>query len=102
MSKSIGRSGLEPLSIEQLETGLCAMMDGKTDRGVFWDDNVAAFRQTVIFAIRETSDLLLSPTIPQRWRFELEAQLEDLIQYIALADRYIERRDFLPASRRPH
>jgi len=68
------------------------MRDGKTDRGAFWDENIAAFRRTVLFAIRETSDALLSPTIPLRWKAELEAQLEELVQYIALADRYIAQR----------
>ena len=104
-------SGPKPLSIEQLETGLRVMKDGRTDLGVFWDEHVAAFRQTVIFAIRETSNALLSPTISMRWREELEAQLENLIEYIALADRYVERRDpgscrpdpeHSPASLRPH
>jgi len=93
-------NGLEPLSIEQLEAGLRVMKDGKTDLGVFWDENVAAFRQTVIFAIRETSNELLSPAIPLRWRVELEAQLEELIQFIALADRYIARRFGPPESDR--
>ena len=93
-------SGPEPLSIEQLEVGLRVMKDGKTDLSVFWDENVAAFRQTVIFAIRETSNALLSPTISPRWRAELEEQLEELIQYIALADRYVARRllSFGPAD----
>ena len=85
-------SGLEPLSIEQLEIGLRILEDGETDLSAFWDKNIVAFKQTVLIAICETSDALLSPTIPLRWRVELEAQLEDLIQYIALADRYIARR----------
>jgi hypothetical protein len=83
---------VEPLSLEQLEAGLRAMSDGNTDLGAFWDANIASFRQTVLFAIRETSDALLSPTITRPWRVELETQLEELIQYIEMADRYIERR----------
>jgi len=97
MSKS-PPSRHEPLSIEQLEAGLRVMKDARAERGGFWDENVAAFRMTVLFALRETSDLLLSPTIPPRWRVELEAQLEDLVEYLALADRYIEQRDYLPVS----
>jgi len=94
--------GLEPLSIDELETGLRVLKDARTERGLFWDENVAAFRVTVLSAIRETSDLLLTPTIPPRWRVELEAQLEDLVRYLALADRYVERRDLVPASSLRH
>ena len=81
-----------PLSIEYLETGLRIMSEGQTDLNDFWDENVDAFRQTVFLAIRETSNALLSSTLPACWRSELEAQLEQLIKYVALADRYIERR----------
>ena len=45
----------------------------------------------MLFAIRETSDALLSPKIPLRWRIELESQLDALVRYIKLADRYIAR-----------
>jgi hypothetical protein len=101
----------KPLTIEELEIGLRALHDRDTDLSAFWDEHIAAFRQTVLFAIRETSDALLSPTIPLRWRVELQAQLEDLVKYITLADRYIERRSLslgsadpgLPLTRlRPH
>src|SRR6478609_63756 len=81
-----------PMSIEQLEVGLRVLEGGRTDLRGFWDENVAPFRQTVLFAIRETSDALLSPTISLCWRAELEAQLDELFQYLGLADRYIERR----------
>ena len=81
-----------PLSIEQLEMGLRLLGRGDLDHNAFWDEHIGAFRQTVLFAIRETSDALLSPAIPLRWRVELEGQLEDLVQYIELADRYIARR----------
>ena len=84
--------GAGPLSIEQLEEGLRLLGRGDVDQNAFWDENVEAFRQTVLFAIRETSDALLSPGIPRRWSAELETQLETLIQYIELADRYIARR----------
>jgi hypothetical protein len=89
--------GLEPLSVEELETGLRIMIDDATDLGAFWDEHIAGFRQSVLLAIRETTDVLLSTTIPLRWRVELEAQLEGLIQYVELADRYIARRSVNPA-----
>lgn len=84
--------GNDPLSIEQLEAGLRLLGRGDVDQTAFWDENIEAFRQTVLFAIRETSDALLSPRIPRSWSAELEGQLELLIQYIELADRYIARR----------
>lgn len=85
----VGPRAVAPLSIEQLEAGLRVMSEGSTDLHHFWDDNVEAFRKTVLFAIRETSDALLSPRIPAHWRIELEAQLEDLVRYMEVADRYI-------------
>ena len=81
-----------PLSIEQLEEGLRLLGRGDVDQNAFWDENIDAFRQTVLLAIRETSDALLSPRIPTRWSLELEGQLEALVQYIEIADRYIARR----------
>lgn len=92
-----GASGVEPLSIEQLEMGLRVMGDARQDRRAFWDENIAAYRHTVLHAIRETSDALLSPTITLRWRVELEGQLEELVRYLALADRYIARQALNPA-----
>jgi len=89
---AIGRGTQEPLSIEQLEIGLRVLGDRTSDLDLFWEQNIDAFRRTVIFAIRETSDVLLSPVIPLGWRVELESQLEDLVGYIELADRYIARR----------
>jgi hypothetical protein len=83
---------VDPLSIEELESGLRIMDDRETDLNAFWDENIAAFRQTVLLAIRETSDALLSPTMPLHWRVELQSQLETLLQYIELADRYVARR----------
>lgn len=105
MSKPKGHhpaTRLEPLSIEQLEAGLRVMKEAQTKRGMFWDQNVASFRDTVLFALGETSDLLLSPTISPRWRVELEAQLEELVQYLDLADRYIERREPVTLSSLRH
>src|SRR3954471_349794 len=87
------RSRARPLSVEQLETGVRLLDRGDTDHTAFWDANIEAFTSTVLFAIRETSDSLLSPSISLRWRVELESQLEALVQYIELADRYVARRD---------
>ena len=81
-----------PLTVEELETGLRLLGRDDIDRNAFWDQNIAAFRQTVLLAIRETSDALLSPGITLRWRLEFEAQLQDLAQYIEIADRYIAER----------
>jgi hypothetical protein len=85
-------SGVSPLTIEELETGLRLLGRGDVDQTAFWDENIAAFRQTVLLAIRETSDALLSPVVTLRWRVELEAQLQELVHYIELADSYISRR----------
>jgi hypothetical protein len=81
-----------PLSIEDLETGLRLLGQGGIDHNSFWDKNIEAFRQTVLLAIRDTSDALLSPAIPMRWQIQLERELESLVEYVELADRYIARR----------
>jgi len=80
------------LSIEQLEAGLRILDSRDCDLNEFWDENIEAFRRTVLLALRDTSDALLSPTIPLRWRVELESQLDGLVQYVELADRYLARR----------
>ena len=99
------------LSIEELEEGLRLLGRGDIDQNAFWDQNIAAFRHTVLLAIRDTSDALLSPRIPLRWSLELQTQLEALVQYVELADRYIARRflsaggpvlPFQPARSRAH
>lgn len=82
----------DPLSIEQLEAGLRVMDSKDVSLRAFWDENIAAFRQTVLFAIGETSETLRTPMIPLDCRIELESQLEDLVRYFELADRYIVRR----------
>jgi|tagenome__1003787_1003787.scaffolds.fasta_scaffold20959530_1 hypothetical protein len=53
---------------------------------------MARFRQTVLFAVRETSDALLSPHIVRHRRVELEQQLEALVQYLEPADQYVAKR----------
>lgn len=79
-------------TIEELETGLRMLGREDVDLNAFWDQNIVAFRQTVLLAIRETSDALLSPGMTLRWRIEMEDQLEDLARYIKLADLYLARR----------
>ena len=80
------------LTIEQLEEGLRLLQRGDVDQNAFWDANVDAFRQTVLVAIHDTSEALLSAGIPMRWALELEDQLKALVRYIDLADDYIARR----------
>ena len=78
------------LSLSELEDGLRVL---QTDRAAqFWEENVVAFRQTVLAAIRDTSHALTSPDIPVRWRIELEGQLEDLQRYLRSADEHIAAR----------
>lgn len=77
------------LSIKELEAGLEVLARADVDECAFWDQNVGVFRQTVLLAIRETSDALLSSRMSDDWRSDLEAQLEALVQYVDLADRYI-------------
>jgi hypothetical protein len=85
-----GRVG--PLSVEQLEAGLRVLKSVDISLDDFWDEHIASFRQTVLLAIRETSDALLSPSIALHWRVRFESQLEALVEYLKLADRYIARR----------
>ena len=85
-------------TIEELEIGLRMLGRADLDRNAFWDANIASFRQTVLIAIRETSTALLSPNITSAWRSELEHQLEALVQYIELAQRYSERRSICGSS----
>jgi hypothetical protein len=89
-------SRIRPLSIEQLELGLQVLDHADTDLNLFWDRNIDAFTKTVLLAIHETSDALLSPTTPLRWRAELENDLKDLLQCFDLADRYRGRRLLSP------
>jgi hypothetical protein len=86
------RHSVVPLSIEHLEAALRVMGEGETELSAFWDENIGPFRQTVLFAIQETSNALLSSKVPVGWRARLESELEELVQYIELADRYIARR----------
>ena len=93
------------LTIEELEIGLVTLGRDDVDLKAFWDENIVGFRQTVLSAIRDTSDALLSPTITLLWRVELQSQLDALVRYIRLADRYIGGRfpqpDGCPIERPP-
>lgn len=81
-----------PLSIEELEAGLRKFDRGDIEPTAFWDENVEAFRQTVLVAMRETSEALLWMPMPDDTRAELERQLPALRNYIELADAYVARR----------
>ena len=84
--------GIGPLSIERLEAGLRILTAPDPDLKSFWDENVATFRQTVLLAMRDTADALLSPTISLQWRAQFERELDSLIKYLELADHYIADR----------
>ena len=88
----------DPLTIEELEAGLRIMDANEAGRNDFWDENLDAFRRTVLLAIRDTSDALLSPRITRRWRLELKCQLLDLFEYLDLADRCLSRRSLSPEA----
>lgn len=82
----------DSLSIEQLETGLIVLDEGMLDEDAFWDENMTAFRETVLVAIGETSVALMSPAMPRRWRLLLRQQLEELERCAELAESYVTRR----------
>jgi hypothetical protein len=76
-----------PLSVEELEIGLL-----RGAGGAFRDEHVEAFRETVIAAIRETSDLLRTEDMPPRWRARLDRQVRHMRHYVEIADLYLARR----------
>lgn len=78
--------------IEELEAGLHIVDSLDASLTSFWDRNIASFRQTVLIAIGETSEALRLSGIPHHWRVEFEGQLEVLVKYLELADRYMARR----------
>ena len=87
-----GRKNAPPLSIPELEIGLSILGGSETKQKIFWDENIVRFRQTVLLAIRDTSEALLEQAISPPWRLELESQLEALVQYLELANRYVAER----------
>jgi hypothetical protein len=88
---AIGKTA-SALSILELEVGLRILGGAEAKQKTFWDENIVRFRQTVLLAIRDTSDALLERSITQPWRMELEGQLDELIQYLELANRYVANR----------
>jgi hypothetical protein len=86
------RKNAPPLSIPELEIGLSTLGGSETEQKIFWDENIVRFRQTVLLAIRDTSEALLEQAISPPWRLELESQLEALVQYLELANRYVAER----------
>ena len=88
---AIGKSA-SALSIPELEIGLRILGGAEAKQKTFWDENIVRFRQTVLLAIRDTSDALLGQAITPPWRIELESQLEELVQYLELANRYVAKR----------
>lgn len=81
-----------PLTIPELEMGLRILGGAEAKQKRFWEENIVRFRQTVLIAIRDTSDALLEQAISPPWRIELENQLEELVQYLELANRYVAER----------
>jgi len=88
---AIGKNA-SALSILELEIGLRILGGAEAKQKTFWDENIVRFRQTVLLAIRDTSNALLEQTITPPWRIELESQLEELVQYLELANRYVAKR----------
>ena len=84
--------GVSPLTIPELEIGLRMLGRTNIDQTAFWDRHIARFRDTVLLAIRDTSEALLSPSMSAHLRLELQAQLEGLVGYIEVADRYVAER----------
>jgi hypothetical protein len=82
---------VDALGVDELEAGL-ALLDHGAPQDAFWDSNVAAFRQTVLEAIGETSDALLSKDLTTARRDDLEEQVRALRHCIEVADSYVVRR----------
>lgn len=57
-----------------------------------WDRELDEFCAAARLAIRETSDILLTEQIPARWRSRLEDQVEELRNFVSMADRYASER----------
>ena len=80
-----------PLAIEELESRLSQLDHGEISSDIFWAENLAAFRDTLLFAINESSELLTG-RLAYRLRRELEDQIEALRGYMAIVDGHIAQR----------
>jgi hypothetical protein len=85
------------LGIDELEAGL-SRLNVPGNEG-FWDENVEAFRRTVIAAIRETCEILENEEMPERWREQLNRQVEAMRNYVGVADLYLAG-EIAPPGRR--
>ena len=81
-----------PLTVEQLEEGLRQLDCGEIEPNLFWDENIIAFRQTVLVAIRDTADALSCERLSDDLRSELESQVDPLNHYLSLAEGYLAKR----------
>lgn len=90
---------IAPMSIEELETGLDLLNELGPACGAFWDSKMESFRQTVVLAIRETSNALLARDISERWRADLSSQLQELGALLAFVDRHLAARDRIQSHR---
>jgi hypothetical protein len=80
-----------PLTVEQLEAGLAQLDQGAIATDDFWGENLAAFRDTIVVAIGESS-AMLAGRMPYRQRRELEVQVKALRRYVTIVDSCIARR----------
>jgi hypothetical protein len=98
MSKPIYRMS-PTLEIEQLEAGLRMFDQADFEPAAFWDDNVATFKQTLLVALRETTDALASNGIRVGRRADLKEQIKALQRFVELADRYVAMRAYRSSHR---
>lgn len=80
------------MTTEELEEGLSRFNQEPAGGRTFWDENIFAFRRTVLFALRETSEILASSSMPLNSWIELEIQSVLLRRYLNLADDYLRSR----------
>lgn len=90
-----------PLGIEQLEAALRQLGRADVDPDAYWDEHIETFRQTVLLAIRETTDAIMLASMPRHLRVELEGQLAMLGRCIELADEYRKLRSLSRELRNP-
>ena len=79
------------LTVEELEAGLSQLDRGEIAFDIFWDEHLSDFRQSMVVAIDETSDMLAG-RLPYRWRRELQVQLKLLRGYVDIVDAFVAQR----------